>query len=92
MLVMATTVRQARVKYGFLPVYSPMSNKCLLHVNYGGAVAKYIPQSSRTEELHAIKGKRQRGDWLEAARHHLRYLDLNAGCAVSRHTARCSRC
>lgn len=61
---------QATTEYGFPPVYIAVSNKCLLAVKCSGAVAKYIPQGSSTKTVLAIKGKKDRGETVEAASHH----------------------
>lgn len=61
---------QATTEYGLPSVYIAVSNKCLLAVKCSGAVAKYIPQSSSTKILLAIKGKKDREETVEAASHH----------------------
>lgn len=71
-LAMAAEVRQARVKYGFLPVYSPVSNNCFQPCQprdvMGGAVAKHIPLRGRGRGTPRYK--RQRTVWgRETARH-----------------------
>lgn len=51
---------QATTEYGFPLVYIAVSNKYLWAVKCSGAVAKYIPQSSSTKILRAIKGKKKK--------------------------------
>lgn len=62
---------QATTEYGFPLVYIAVSNKYLWAVKCSEAVAKYIPQSSSTKILLAIKGKKKKTDkTVEAASHH----------------------